>query len=46
MFVWFKATIAVFFGANEAPSLEIDIMEELNRIGEENEDLENFKFEL
>lgn len=46
MITWLKATIAGLFGANEAPSVEIDIMEELNRIDEENEDLENFKFEL
>lgn len=47
--MWFKAKIAGFYGANEAPSVEtyeIDIMEELNRIGEENEDIENFKWEL
>ena len=43
MITWLKAAIAGLFGANEAPSLEIDIMEELNRIDEENE---NFKFEL
>lgn len=40
---WLEAAVARLFGANEAPSLEIDIMEELNRIDEENE---NFKFEL
>lgn len=44
--VWLKAAVTRLTGANEAPSLEIDIMEELNRIDEENEDLENFKFEL
>lgn len=51
MILWLKATIAGLFGANEAPSLEIDIMEELNRIDEcvnveESTELGNFSFEL
>ena len=48
---WLKAAVGRVFGANEAPSLEIDIMEELNRIDEcvnveESTELGNFSFEL
>ena len=51
--VWLKASIVRLIGANEAPSLEIDIEEELNRIDEEmnveemeSTELGNFNFEL
>ena len=51
--VWLKASIVRLIGANEAPSLEIDIMEELNRIDEginvedmESTELSNISFEL
>lgn len=51
--LWFIAEVTKLFGANEAPSLEIDIEEELNRIDEEMnvEEMEStelgiFSFEL
>ena len=50
---WLKAAVARLFGANEAPSVEIDIMEELNRIDEgvnveemESTELGNISFKL